>query len=92
VSCRESSGPFYVSLHDIRLFEPWKISRDEFFNPSTHDKQRYDSLLELGFDKWVPVVLIKGGADDGGDLLFDGYHRYAIAKFLLKKDRILARY
>jgi hypothetical protein len=72
----------FMKLEDIPLFELWEITEKQFKSPSDRDKQRYDSLLKLGYENWLPVILIEN------NLLFDGYHRYAIAKYMLKKEKL----
>jgi hypothetical protein len=82
--CKDETRVFWMDLDKIRLFEPWEITEHQIKNPSSIDKQRYDRLLEQGYENWQPVVLMEN------DLLFDGYHRYALAKHVLKKKRIKA--
>ncbi len=78
------SNPIMVKLADVKLHVPWEISKEQVLKPSKIDKTRYEGLMEIGYENWPPVRLLKG------NVLVDGYHRYALAKYVLGKDRIRA--
>jgi len=76
----------YVKIKDLKEFKGWHISEKQFNNPIDIDKEKYDSLIKLGFENWSPLIVTESLT------VLDGYHRLAIAKYKLGKEKIWVVY
>lgn len=70
-----------INTKDLIQFDVWEITKDQY-EKSVPDRDRYKSLLQFGYDNWSPIII------DDNNLVVDGYHRLALMKYKLHKDKI----